>query len=148
MEPYEIVSLDTVQLKTGFSFQQLSMQQQSALRYRSHSTCGVIPASVLAWVLVGAIVLQSSLMACMPRVCVQMANAAEDENDSREAPAEEQLEEQLTVGSQRDPRDQVAIQQTARTGILSQRRATLGARFTHRPIEMARRNGVGSLLRC
>jgi hypothetical protein len=88
------------------------------------------------------------MIACMPCVCTQIANAAEDENDSREAPEEEQLEELLTVNSQRDPRNQQTTHSTAHAGVLSQRRITPAATFTHRPIEMARRNGAGCPLRC
>jgi hypothetical protein len=74
---------------------------------------------------------------------------AEEESDSRQSPLEEELDEELGLDASRQPRLAPSCRSWQEPfAEVIHRRSAVGARRSGLTSEMARRNGVGSLLRC
>src|SRR5687767_15448378 len=103
----------------------------------------------LVWLLVASISAHSALTPSAGRDWMVSAQSyAEEESDSREGPGEEEFAGQIATGQSREQREhQTTDRMPARRG-MSQRPSSPSAHCTHRPVEMARQIGIGSLLRC
>jgi len=105
---------------------------------------------MLVWVLVASVAAQGLLTPSAGRDWLaQTGEQSEEESDSRQLPVEEELDEELALDASRPTR--VAVPSGGchiSLTVVLHRRSAASKRGNGLSPEMARRNGVGSVLRC
>jgi hypothetical protein len=126
------------------------MPREFAATRFSASVSGLSSRAWLVWLLALLIAAQSALVPAVGRDCVvPLRGSAEEESDSRECPGEEESGELVAAGLSRELRINHAPSRTGATdGAALQRQSAPRAVRANCRVEMTRRNGVGSLLRC
>jgi hypothetical protein len=113
-------------------------------------TCVPQLATALVWLLVASVAAQGLLAPAAARDWLaQTGQRSEEESDSRQPPVEEELDEELALEASRPTR--IAAPSCGCQGPLAvvlHRRSAPSKRGHGLFAEMARRNGVGSVLRC
>ena len=104
----------------------------------------------LVWLLAASVSIQATFLPTAGREWMaEFRQPGEEDSGSRQLPLEEELDEELTASASRESRLQLTAGGAPRfIGRPSKRCAAPRAGHSGTPVEMARRNGIGSLLRC
>src|SRR5262245_13805800 len=116
----------------------------------SVGTCVPNRAAALIWLVMASVAIQGLLAPSAGRDWLaQACQQTEEESDSRQPPVEEELDEDLALDGSRQARFAGALGGWHNSHpVFVLRRAAPSQRSNGFFAEMARRNGVGSLLRC